>query len=59
MTNYERIKNMSVDEMADALFGLKECTNSCPMSKSQKHCYMICDNESVIKKWLESEDDEK
>lgn len=58
MTNYDRIKAMSVEEMADALFAFKECNKNCPMAKTQKRCYMICAEASVIKKWLEQEVDE-
>ena len=55
MTNYDRIKAMSVEEMADALFAFKECNKDCPIGKNRKHCYMLCDSESAIKKWLEME----
>ena len=55
MTNYDRIKAMSVEEMADALFAFKECNRNCPMTKTQNRCYMICSEASVIKKWLEQE----
>ena len=50
MTNYDRIKSMSVEEMADALFAFKECNRNCPMTKTQNRCYMICAEASVIKK---------
>ena len=53
MTNYERIKNMSVEEMASFLsasnYGECEC---CPMN------YKDCDcsgTDSEVEKWLESE----
>lgn len=55
MTNYDRIKDMNIEEMADALFAFKECNRNCPMTKTQNRCYMICAEASVIKKWLESE----
>ena len=57
MTNYDRIKSMSVEKMADALFAFKECNKDCPMAKNRKYCFQICDNASAIKKWLESEVD--
>ena len=52
-TNYDRIKAMSVEEMADALIAFKECNKDCPIGKNRKHCYMLCDSESAIKKWRE------
>ena len=55
MTNYDRIKAMSIEEMADALLAFKECNKNCPIGKNRKYCYMLCDSASVIKKWLESE----
>ena len=55
VTNYDRIKSMSVEEMANALFAFKECNKDCPIVKHRKHCYMLCDSESAIKKWLEQE----
>lgn len=58
MTNYDRIQQMSIEEMASALIAFKDCNCNCLMSKNKKHCYLICDNESVIKKWLEQEVEE-
>ena len=59
MTNYDRIKAMSVEEMADALFAFKECDRkNCPMAKNHNRCYMICEEASVIKKWLEQKVEE-
>lgn len=56
MTNYDRIKAMSVEEMADALFAFKkECNKDCPIGKNRKYCYMLCDSASAIKEWLEQE----
>lgn len=50
MTNYERIKNMSVEEMQKALYGClgDECTLPvmCCLAQNCKEC---------IKQWLESE----
>lgn len=33
MTNHERIKQMTAEELAAALYAFKECTNDCPMAK--------------------------
>lgn len=52
MTNYERIKQMSIDEMAYVLM----CPNECDLAVIE--CYKVddcCDCISCVKKWLESE----
>lgn len=55
MTNYERIKQMSVDEMAyfisEKLQG--HCTFSCPCD-----CSLNMSCEKAHKQWLESEAEE-
>ena len=56
MTNYERIKNMNTEEMADFLAKIAECCNAydcdiCPLGECEEAaCTMIS-----VKKWLESE----
>ena len=50
-TNAERIRAVSDEELATMLFDYKECNKNCIMS-SGKHCYEICEEESVILKWL-------
>lgn len=52
ITNAERIRAMSDEELATMLFDYKECNKNCIMS-SGKHCYEICEEESVILKWLQ------
>lgn len=52
LTNADRIRAMSDDELATMLFDYKECNKNCIMS-SEKHCYEICEEESVILKWLQ------
>lgn len=54
MTNYERIKNMNTEEMADFLAKIGECCNVydcdfCPLGECEE-----C-TQTGIKKWLESE----
>lgn len=53
MTNYERIKSMSIDEMADYFNEIFDCTN-CPndMYLCESNGY-VCTK--YIKRWLESE----
>jgi hypothetical protein len=54
MTNYERIKNMSVEEMASLLASIWVDEED-----SLKHIYgvFVFDDEYSIKDWLESEVD--
>ena len=51
ITNADRIRTMSDEELAAMLFNYKECSKNCIMSNG-KHCYEVCDGESVILKWL-------
>ncbi len=53
MTNYERIKNMSIEEMADYFNEIFDCRN-CPndMFLCEGNGY-VCTK--YIKRWLESE----
>jgi len=56
MTNFERIKNMTVDELAKELY--KEDCNSCPCDKyDYKECYQNNSEDmscvEIIKRWLE------
>lgn len=57
MTNFEKIKNMSIDEMAEKLDELSGC-DSCPIrefcDKNKKTYYVNC--KSVWRKWLKSEE---
>lgn len=57
MTNYERIKNMSIEEMAGYLNGIFDCCN-CPNDM------FLCESKGnvctkYIKQWLESEAETK
>jgi len=53
MTNFERIKNMTIDELTEELH-LGNCS-SCPCDKyDYKECYIEgTDCLGLIKKWLE------
>lgn len=59
MTNYERIKYMSVEEMANLFEEISICClvqdcNSCPIHEPLSYC-----TEEYIKIWLESEVEEE
>lgn len=53
MNNFEKIKQMTVDEMAMFFFANKNCCNSC-VAKFEK-CSTKQDCKNNIKKWLESD----
>ena len=53
MNNYERIKNMSIDEMAE-LLNNQECETCCAYADSI-NCNGDNDCFTGIKQWLESE----
>lgn len=65
MTNFERIKQMSIEEMTDWLsfsFDCSECSesqelNECPLVRVRQH---ECDRDCIMhcKEWLESEAEE-
>ena len=51
-TNADRIRAMSDEELASMLKDYKDCNKSCIISNG-KHCYQICEEESVLLKWLQ------
>ena len=52
MTNAERIRSMSDEELAAMLKDYKDCNKNCIISNG-KRCYQICEEESVLLKWLQ------
>lgn len=59
MTNYEKIKNMTVDEMAEFIYVLIKV---CEMNDNCSTCICndsdMCMSEMMAKKWLEREVEE-
>ena len=51
-TNADRIRAMSDYELAKMLKDYKDCSKNCIISNG-KHCYQICEEESVLLKWLQ------
>ena len=51
-TNADRIRSMSDEELASMLKDYKDCSKNCIISNG-KHCYQICEEESVLLKWLQ------
>ena len=52
MTNADRIRAMTGEELATMLKDYKDCSKNCIISNG-KHCYQICEEESVLLKWLQ------
>lgn len=60
MTNFEKIKNMSVEELADTMNVIITNCYKCPIWKfCEKNNYRDCRTcRATCKKWLESEVEE-
>ena len=57
MTNYERIKDMTVEEMAEWLEKIPVGCDFCPAREfCDMNIYNTCEN--IFKEWLESEVEE-
>ena len=50
-TNADHIRSMSDEELATMLKDYKDCSKNCVISNG-KNCYQICEEESVLLKWL-------
>lgn len=60
-TNYDRIRNMSIDEMAEIISKNEECERVCAFTKDGKCNAIGTDSSACVegcKQWLESEVDE-
>ena len=57
-TNAERIRSMSDEELAAMLKDYKDCNKNCIISNG-KRCYQICEEESVLLKWLQQPAEEE
>ena len=51
-TNADHIRSMSDEELATMLKDCKDCSKNCVISNG-KNCYQICEEESVLLKWLQ------
>lgn len=58
MTNYEKIKSMSVEEISWAIVNMINCSNNCPMHDDcikLKSNMVLCTDQNNVRKWLEAE----
>ena len=51
ITNADRIRAMSDEELAVMLKDYKDCNKNCIISNG-KRCYQICEEEPALLKWL-------
>ena len=58
MTNADRIRSMNDAQLASMLKDYKDCSKNCIISNG-KHCYQICEEESVLLKWLQQPAEER
>lgn len=58
-TNYERIKNMTVEEMAKLLRNCDDCYRICKMADKCDLLNKCFECEKGIKQWLQLESEEK
>lgn len=56
MTNFEKIKNMSIEEIADKLDGLVSSCECCPVEVFCRKNKKIIACKTVWKNWLKRED---
>ena len=56
MNNFEKIKQMTVDEMAEFFLRLSEaCEATKPCSECENEEWCSCDTQKKFRNWLESE----
>lgn len=55
MNNFDKIKNMTLDEMAELLS--TDCALRCPKYMQYKKCYGNC--QENVKQWLQAESEEQ
>lgn len=53
-TNYERIKNMTIEEMAGFLIN-NDCGLDTPCKKCKNNAYCSCSTKEEFRQWLLSE----
>lgn len=52
MTNADRIRTMSDEELAEFLSDFKDCAGDCLIGKGVKDCSGICATRRTLKMWL-------
>ena len=52
MTNADRIRSMSDEELAEFLSDFKDCAKDCLVGKGVKDCSEICATSETLRMWL-------
>lgn len=50
--NADRIRDMSNEELAKMIVGIRDCSGDCPIGADEKRCYGICDTPEHLVAWL-------
>lgn len=52
LTNADRIRAMSDEELAHCLHSYKECAGDCIVGAGLKDCFFRCENQDSLVDWL-------
>lgn len=53
MTNTDKIRSMSDEELAEFLSDFKDCAKDCLVGKGVKDCSGICATSETLRMWLQ------
>lgn len=53
MTNADKIRSMSDEELTEFLSDFKDCAGDCLVGKGIKDCSGICATKATLKMWLQ------
>lgn len=59
MTNADRIRSMSDEELAEFLSDFKDCAKDCLVGKGVKDCSGICATSETLRMWLQQPEEEE
>lgn len=58
MTNADKIRSMSDEELAEFLSDFKDCAKDCLVGKGVKDCSEICATSEALRMWLQQPTEE-
>lgn len=59
MTNADKIRSMSDEELAEFLSDFKDCAKDCLVGKGVKDCSEICATSETLRMWLQQPEEEE
>lgn len=59
ITNADRIRSMSDEELAEFLSDFKDCAKDCLVGKGVKDCSGICATSETLRMWLQQPEEEE